>query len=89
MVCDLRGNAASKAVAVHRSYGSGAGANAVAQAASSMWTRVASWPRASVRTVAVPVGMAFSQQLSTDVDPGEAGTVELDAPRRAARLVSP
>lgn len=75
-VCDLRGNPAGTAVEVHRSYGAGPGAAAVAQAAGSMWTRVASWPRASVTTVSVPVGMPFSQQLTTDVDPGEAGTVK-------------
>ena len=76
VVCDLRGNPVATGTAVHGSYADGAGAASVVSAASSMWTRVATWPRASVKTVAVPVGMPFSQQLTADVDPGEAGTVK-------------
>jgi alpha-tubulin suppressor-like RCC1 family protein/endonuclease/exonuclease/phosphatase family metal-dependent hydrolase len=76
VVCDLRGTPAGKAVEKHKSYASEGGAAAVASAASSMWSRVASWARASVTNVQVPAGVAGSQQLSVDVDPAYAGSVE-------------
>jgi alpha-tubulin suppressor-like RCC1 family protein/endonuclease/exonuclease/phosphatase family metal-dependent hydrolase len=76
VVCDLRGNPAGKAVAKHRSYATGGGAAAVSSAASSMWSRVASWARASTTNVRVPVNQPFSQQLTADVDPAQAPYVE-------------
>lgn len=76
VVCDLRGTPAGKAVEKHKSYGSGGGAAAVASAASSMWSRVASWARASTTTVQVPVNQDFSLQLAADVDPAQAPYVE-------------
>ena len=76
VVCDLRGNPAGKAVEKHKSYGAGAGAAAVASAASSMWSRVASWARASLTNVQVPANVAGTQQLTVDVDPAYAGSVE-------------
>ena len=72
VVCDLRGNPAGKAVEKHRGYGSGGGAAAVASAAATMWSRVASWARASVTTVRVPLNQPFSRQLAADVDPAYA-----------------
>jgi len=76
VVCDLRGNPAGKAVEKHRGYGSGAGAAAVTNAASSMWSRVAAWARASVTNVQVPAGVAGNRQLTADVDPAYANSVE-------------
>jgi alpha-tubulin suppressor-like RCC1 family protein/endonuclease/exonuclease/phosphatase family metal-dependent hydrolase len=76
VVCDLRGNPAGKAVEKHRSYSSGGGAAAVTSAASAMWSRVASWARASVTNVQVQADVPFSRQLTVDVDPAQAPYVE-------------
>ena len=89
VVCDLRGNPAGKAVEKHRGYGSGAGAAAVASAAASMWSRVASWARASVTTVRVPLNQPFSRQLTADVDPGLGALRRVVADQRSARLGVP
>ena len=76
VVCDLRGNPAGKAVEKHLGYGTGAGAAAVASAAATTWSRVASWARASVTSVRVPLNQPFSRQLTADVDPAQAPYVE-------------
>ena len=44
----------------------------MASAAATMWSRVASWARASVTTVRVPLNQPFSRQLAADVDPAYA-----------------
>jgi alpha-tubulin suppressor-like RCC1 family protein/endonuclease/exonuclease/phosphatase family metal-dependent hydrolase len=76
LVCDLRRNPVRSAVAVHRGYGAGAGADVLRAVAHSLVRRGLAWPRpAEDSGQLVPVGQEFTRQLPVRVARGRADTV--------------